>query len=84
MLVVPSGLFFPGYSSRSLQIWQLLISWRKTIFFFFFLLSYILEKLREVPINVTSVGGEGLGAVEQTCMDAKPLVYSDMPVDLNL
>lgn len=82
MLVVPSGLFFPGYSSRSLQIWQLLISWRKTVFFFF--LSYILEKLREVLINVTSLGGEGLEAVEQTCMDAKPLVYSDMPVDLNL
>lgn len=47
-------------------------------------MSYILEKLREVLINVTSLGGEGLKAVKQTCMDAKPLVYSDMPVDLNL
>ena len=88
MLVVASGIFFPGYFSRSLQTWQLLISWRKTVFFSFFfgiwILSYILEKLREVLINVTSLGGEGLKAVKQTCMDAKPLVYSDMPVDLNL
>ena len=47
-------------------------------------MSYILEKLREFLINVTSLGEEGLEAVEQTCMDAKPLVYGDMPVDLNL
>ena len=90
MLVVPLGLFSPGYFSRSLQIWQLLISWSKTVFFSFFfffgicILSYILEKLREFLINVTSLGEEGLEAVEQTCMDAKPLVYGDMPVDLNL
>lgn len=47
-------------------------------------MSYLLEKLREVLVNVTSLGGEGLEAVKQTYIDAKPLVYGDMPVDLNL
>ena len=93
MLVVPSRLFSPGYFSRSFQIWQLLISWRKTVFLFFFYFLFFFRNLdivlpsretQAILVNVTSLGGERLEAVKQTYMDAKPLVYGDMPVDLNL